>query len=83
MNRLAELRILAPLSNGWRRRGTTSGAVERLRAARYRVSVAVPAHGRPMIKTRIMRGWELQDYIRLHSGELAEFIVSVVPFTES
>jgi hypothetical protein len=32
---------------------------------------------RPRTETRIMRAWQIHGYMRLHDGELAEFIVGV------
>lgn len=72
-------RILAPLSRGWKGTRIRQADVERLLYARYRVTVAVPSLPRPRTETRILEGWQLHDYMRLHAGELAEFIVGVEP----
>lgn len=79
MKRSAEFRILAPLTRGWKSKAADLAELQRMRYAKYRVTVALPLVDRPRTRTRIMAGWQLHDYMRLHAGELAEFIVSVAP----
>jgi hypothetical protein len=83
MTRLQELWILEPLTRGWVSEAVSSKRVEELRGTRYLVTLAVPGAAAGELRTRTMEGWELHDYMRLHAGELAEFIVSVKPLQTS
>jgi hypothetical protein len=74
-----ELRALAYLERGWTSRRIRQADVERFMLARLRVSVVVPLLERPTIRTRVMTGMELLDYMKSHGGTCAEFIVGVSP----
>ena len=73
-----ELRILSPFTRGWKRKPILGDDAERLRGARYEVTVCVPMSVRPRLETRRMYGWQLEAFVRVLAA-CGEFLVEVKP----
>ena len=76
--RKQEFRILSPFTRGWKRKAILGADAERLRGARYEVTVCVPMSVRPRLETRRMYGWQLEAFVRVLSA-CGEFLVEVRP----
>jgi hypothetical protein len=74
-----ELRALAYLQHGWTSRRIRQGDVERLMLAEYHVSVVVPLVEGPTLRTRVMTGLEILDFLKAHGGECGELLVGIEP----